>query len=205
MSRGGTRERKTLGAGRGSTPFRVESIDDGAHRRRWALSFGKLQKFDQCRTREFVRSLETASDVNYCIKLETLFCSYEFMQLIKRNNVFEFRSILVICNFVMFYIKIRDNEMTGHSYNFISNDLCVYVCAPCNVEPFSIRSKRTKLRLAKYLLDMSFFNLRLLTPSSVKYSKNFEDNLTSETIRKPDDRRAPKTPEKIYSNIRTHR
>lgn len=37
MSQGGMKERKTLGAAKGSTPFKVESINDGAHRRQWSF------------------------------------------------------------------------------------------------------------------------------------------------------------------------
>lgn len=43
MSQGGTKERKTLGATKGSTPFRVESIDDGAHHRWWPFLPGNYR------------------------------------------------------------------------------------------------------------------------------------------------------------------
>lgn len=55
MSRGGTKERKILGAAKGSTPFRVESIDDGGSS--VALPSKKLQEVRfNVRTRKFVRS-----------------------------------------------------------------------------------------------------------------------------------------------------
>lgn len=83
MSRGGTKERKTLGAAKGSTPFRVESIDDGAHR--WPFLPRNYRKLDQRRTRKFVRSqypiAQNAIRANYIyyITLKSFLYFYIFL------------------------------------------------------------------------------------------------------------------------------
>lgn len=71
-------------------------------------------------------------------------------------------------------------------YFYAKFSLCACVCA------FSIRPTRIRLRLVKYSLAILFSNLRPPPSFESNIQKTSEDNLTSETIKQPDDRKAPK-------------